>query len=166
MHPAPAIRPLGSLCVPCHSVFELILQPLSSASHRSSRIQATERLELRGSIWWMLPQGAQRQWIDISTAHTEFFFCSLFCRFTVNAALNRHNRGCVSCDQHDKVQFRFGGPLGVELGSGQRHMFYYFIMCLTWHKHPHPPCESKVFYFFCVPFLFLANIKFSILKVL
>ncbi len=43
----------------------------------------------------------------------------------------RRNRGCVSCDQDDTVQFSCGGPLGLELRLGQCHMFYYFIWCFT-----------------------------------
>lgn len=37
----------------------------------------------------------------------------------------------VSCDPDRKVQFICGEPLGIEPGSGQRHVVYYFILCRT-----------------------------------
>lgn len=70
----------------------------------------------------------------IFIVHTkDGFFCSVCCQLTVAPLKweDRHNRGCVTCDQDGTVQYWFQGPLGIKLRSGQRHMFYYFILCFT-----------------------------------
>lgn len=118
------------------------------ASHRSVRTCDDWTQTKRGS-GFVTAWRARCSELALSL-HTHTPSCFLTCSAdsvwiqAVSMSEWRHNRGRVSCYKHDTVWFWCGGPLGFELGSGQRHIFDYFSHWLPtaregWWCDPNSP---------------------------
>lgn len=159
MHPELANKHLGPLSACLWST----LQPLRSASNGSLRIQMTEHSETSWTLF-SRRRAVFAAWGFVAVnwyfhcTHRVFIFI-VFVILYLGRSLwiglevkweGRHNSGCVKCNQDDTVQFQRQGPSGILVGSGQRHMFYYFTSCFTWHDLP---------YIHYLPHRFLTYIK-------